>query len=125
MISRRAGSSEQPAAADGERAAVAAKSFERALQCVLAALDKQPIAFARFLPVFLSFYGHAALVALDAAALQHVRAKTRVLLTRFLARVLLCPYYTRAWLNGRAARGASLSCTGDTHDRTQTSPCLR
>lgn len=93
------------APAERERVATAAKSFERALQCVLAALDKQPVGFARFLPAFLAFYGHAALVALDAAALQHVRPKTRVLLTRFLARVLLCPYYTRSWLEGRTAQG--------------------
>ncbi|EIE26982.1 ARM repeat-containing protein [Coccomyxa subellipsoidea C-169] len=94
------------AAAERERVGTAAKSFERALQCVLAALDKQPVGFARFLPAFLAFYGHAALVALDAAALQHVRPKTRVLLTRFLARVLLCPYYTSSWLEGRTAREA-------------------
>ena len=93
------------APAERERVATAAKSFERALQCVLAALNKQPVGFARFLPAFLAFYGHAALVALDAAALQHVRPKTRVLLTRFLARVLLCPYYTRSWLEGRTAQG--------------------
>lgn len=74
---------------------------------MLAALDKQPLGFARFLPAFLAFYGHAALVALDAAALQHVRPKTRVLLTRFLARVLLCPYYTSSWLEGRTIRGLS------------------
>jgi hypothetical protein len=97
------------APAERERVATAAKSFERALQCVLAALDRQPVGFARFLPAFLAFYGHAALVALDAAALQHVRPKTRVLLTRFLARVLLCPYYTRSWLEGRTAQGIAPS----------------
>ncbi|BDA43024.1 Importin-11 [Coccomyxa sp. Obi] len=98
-----------------ERAATAAKSFERALQCVLAALDKQPLGFARFLPAFLAFYGHAALVALDATALQHVRPKTRVLLTRFLARVLLCPYYTSSWLEGRTIREAEESSTEEGH----------
>jgi hypothetical protein len=46
-------------------------------------------------------YGHTAIVAMDASALRRVRGKTRVLLTRFLARALLCPVYTREWLDAR------------------------
>ena len=38
---------------------------------------------------------------MDAGALRRVRGKTRVLLTRFLARALLCPVYTREWLEAR------------------------
>ena len=38
---------------------------------------------------------------MDARALRRVRSKTRVLLTRFLARALLCPVYSREWLDAR------------------------
>ena len=38
------------------RAALCAVAFERIGQCVLAALDKQPIDFAPFLPQFLRLY---------------------------------------------------------------------
>ena len=38
---------------------------------------------------------------MDGAALRAVRGKTRVLLTRFLARALLCPIYSQDWLDGR------------------------
>ncbi len=38
---------------------------------------------------------------MDGAALRAVRGKTRVLLTRFLARALLCPIYSQDWLDSR------------------------
>ena len=45
----------------------------------------------------LTRYGHTAIIAMDAAALRRVRGKTRVLLTRFLARALLCPIFSQEW----------------------------
>ena len=50
-------------------------------------------------------YGHTAIVAMDAAQRYgRVRGKTRVLLTRFLARALLCPIYTPEWLDSSPQR---------------------
>ena len=46
-------------------------------------------------------YGHTAIIAMDAAALRRVRGKTRVLLTRFLARALLCPVFSQEWVDHR------------------------
>ena len=46
---------------------------------------------------------------MDAGALRRVRGKTRVLLTRFLARALLCPVYTPEWLD---ARPKGVLCAG-------------
>ena len=89
-------------AAGDARAGIASRAFERILQCVLATMDKHPLGFARLLPPFLTFYGHTALMAMDAAALASMRAKARVLLTRFLARALLCPYYRQDWVDAQA-----------------------
>ena len=46
-------------------------------------------------------YGHTAIIAMDAGALRRVRGKTRVLLTRFLARALLCPIFSQEWVDRR------------------------
>ena len=46
---------------------------------------------------------------MDAGALRRVRGKTRMLLTRFLARALLCPVYDREWLD---ARPKGVLCAG-------------
>jgi hypothetical protein len=100
-----------PAAAQpgaNARAEIAARAFERMLQCVLATLDRHPLHFAAFLPAFLRLYGHAALMAMSASSLQRMRAKTRVLLTRFISRALLCPMYTRPWLDAQRGEGTPL-----------------
>jgi hypothetical protein len=44
-------------------------------------------------PYFLKLFVDAALLQLDAATLRGMRPKRRVLLVRFLAKALLCPYY--------------------------------
>jgi hypothetical protein len=44
-------------------------------------------------PYFLKLFVDAALLQLDAATLRAMRPKRRVLLVRFLAKALLCPYY--------------------------------
>lgn len=77
---------------------VGGKTFERATQCVLAAMDRNPVDFAAYLPHFLPLYGENALFAMDAATVHSVRSKRRVLLIRFLARAMLCPVYQSSWL---------------------------
>jgi hypothetical protein len=56
-------------------------------------------------PYFLQLFVEVALVRLDGAALRTMRPKRRVLLVRFLAKALLCPYYRWAggwvWVGGR------------------------
>ena len=63
------------------------------LQCVIMALDRNPVEFAAFLPPFLALYSTNALTAPDAAGVYALPAKRRVLLTTFLARALVCPHY--------------------------------
>lgn len=46
-----------------------------------------------YVPYFLKLFVDAALLQLDARALRCMRPKRRVLLVRFLAKALLCPYY--------------------------------
>lgn len=46
-----------------------------------------------YVPYFLKLFVDAALLQLDAATLRAMRPKRRVLLVRFLAKALLCPYY--------------------------------
>jgi hypothetical protein len=48
---------------------------------------------AEYVPYFLKLFVDAALLQLDAATLRAMRPKRRVLLVRFLAKALLCPYY--------------------------------
>ena len=57
-----------------------------------------PLPFGPLLPHFLSLFVGNALVAADAAALRAMRPKRRVLLVRFIAKALLCPYYRAEWL---------------------------
>jgi hypothetical protein len=45
------------------------------------------------MPYFLKLFVDAALLQLDAPSLRGMRPKRRVLLVRFLAKALLCPYY--------------------------------
>lgn len=63
------------------------------LQCIITALDRNPVEFAAFLPPFLALYSTNALTAPDAAGVAALPAKRRVLLTTFLARALVCPHY--------------------------------
>ena len=77
----------------------ASRAFERMIQCVMTALDRNPLDFAACLPHFLKLYCETALVSMDAATVHSIRAKRRVLLTRFLARALLSPFYRHEWLH--------------------------
>lgn len=76
-----------------QRIATANKARVRMLQCVIMALDRNPVEFAAFLPPFLALYSTNALTAPDAAGVYALPAKRRVLLTTFLARALVCPHY--------------------------------
>lgn len=78
---------------DKLRVSTANKARVRMLQCVIMALDRNPVEFAAFLPPFLSLYSTNALTAPDAAGVYALPAKRRVLLTTFLARALVCPHY--------------------------------
>ena len=78
---------------DKQRISTANKARVRMLQCVIMALDRNPVEFAAFLPPFLSLYSTNALTAPDAAGVYALPAKRRVLLTTFLARALVCPHY--------------------------------
>ena len=55
-------------------------------------------------------YGHTAIIAMDAAALRRVRGKTRVQLTRFLARALLCPFFSQDWTPPKGAPQTWSAC---------------
>ena len=57
------------------------------------ALDRNPVEFAAFLPPFLALYSTNALTAPDAAGVNALPAKRRVLLTTFLARALVSAHY--------------------------------
>ncbi|KAL0029584.1 hypothetical protein WJX79_006026 [Trebouxia sp. C0005] len=78
---------------DKLRIQTANKARVRMLQCVIMALDRNPVEFAAFLPPFLALYSTNALTAPDAAGVYALPAKRRVLLTTFLARALVCPHY--------------------------------
>jgi len=114
-------------------ASALSRCFERTIQVATSMLDRSPSSFAPHLPAFLPAYG-AALLGLGRAddaggapgggnlggpgpegadgdgppapSPLAPRPKTRVALTRFLARALVCPTYRREWLDGavRAAR---------------------
>ena len=69
----------------------------------MAAMDRNPVEFASYLPYFLPLYSNNALLTMDAAAVHRIRPKRRILLMQFLARALLCPVYQTEWLDAHAA----------------------
>ncbi len=68
-------------------AVLAGRLHERLLAAALAFLDNHPAPFSQYVAHFLALYVDGALVAADAAALRGMRAKRRVLLVRFIAKV--------------------------------------
>ena len=80
------------------------------LQCVIMALDRNPVEFAAFLPPFLSLYSTNALTAPDAAGVYALPAKRRVLLTTFLARALVCPHYEPDMIKFIKMKGGRTCC---------------
>jgi hypothetical protein len=75
---------------------VLSKGWERILQIGLLASNKFPIKFAPHLPSWIAFCINIALFGMDAAAVHHIRPKSRVFLIRFVARALLQSYYNTA-----------------------------
>jgi hypothetical protein len=71
---------------------------ERLANMVTAHMAACPLPFGPLLPHFLNLFVGSALVAADADALRAMRPKRRVLLVRFIAKALLCPYYRAEWL---------------------------
>jgi hypothetical protein len=74
------------------------KLHERLAGMVTAHMTACPLPFGPLVPHFLGLFVGSALVAADADALRAMRAKRRVLLVRFIAKALLCPYYRAEWL---------------------------
>lgn len=75
-----------------------AQLYERIAKALIGYLDNTPVPFAKFLPHFLDLYIDAAVLGTDAAGLRSMRAKRRVLMVRFIAKAMLCPYYRSEWL---------------------------
>ncbi|KAL6783825.1 hypothetical protein ACKKBG_A03665 [Auxenochlorella protothecoides x Auxenochlorella symbiontica] len=98
------------------RGALLCKAWERLLQCALAGLDRHPLAFAAHVPAWATLCASTALLGLDAAAVHHIRTKSRVLLTRFTARVLIQPMYRPDFINLHAQGFGVLTSA---YDRSQ------
>ncbi len=90
----------------------ASKAFERMAQCVTAAMDKNTLDFAPYLPTFMDLYHQAALLSLNAHMVQKARAKRRVLLVRFLASALLNNFYSSKWAKSQRERKHPAPCEG-------------
>lgn len=73
-------------------------------QCVTAAMDKNTLDFAPYLPTFMDLYLKAALLSVNARVVQKARAKRRVLLVRFLTAALLSNYYSTKWAKNQRER---------------------
>jgi len=69
------------------------KCWERLVQIALVAMDRHTLAFAPHLQAWATLCVNTALLGMDAAAVHGIRAKSRVLLTRFVARAMLQPMY--------------------------------
>lgn len=94
-------------------AGLGGKLHERLAALVLAHMSACPLPFAPLLPHFLGLFVGSALVALDAATLRAMRAKRRVLLVRFIAKALLCPYYRSEWLEVNTNRLLTAAAAGE------------
>jgi hypothetical protein len=85
---------------------LASKCWERLLQCALVSMERHTVAFAKHVPRWAMSCVDTALVGMDAAAVHGIRAKARILLTRFVARAMLQPMYRREYgvgeVDGRA-----------------------
>lgn len=71
---------------------------ERCTKCAISVLQYYPVPFAAMVPIFLNLFVENALIALDAATVRAMRAKRRVLMVRFIAKTLLCPFYRSEWV---------------------------
>lgn len=88
---------------------LASKCWERLLQCALVSMERHTVAFAKHVPGWALSCVDTALVGMDAAAVHGIRAKARILLTRFVARAMLQPMYRREYDELSRMEGQSLS----------------
>ena len=75
--------------------ALLSKCWERLVQIALVSMDRHTLAFAPHVPAWATLCANTALLGMDAAAVHGIRPKSRVLLTRFVARAMLQPMYSR------------------------------
>jgi hypothetical protein len=75
------------------------KCWERLLQIALVAMDRHTVPFAQHIPAWASLCVNTALLGMDSAAVHGIRPKSRVLLTRFVARAMLQPFYREETAN--------------------------
>ena len=77
----------------GSHITLMSKCWERLVQIALVAMDRHTVAFAVHVPAWASLCVNTALLGMDSAAVHGIRPKSRVLLTRFVARAMLQPFY--------------------------------
>ncbi|KAL4518028.1 hypothetical protein Ndes2526A_g01512 [Nannochloris sp. 'desiccata'] len=77
----------------GSHTILLSKCWERLLQIALIAMDRHTVAFAQHIPAWASVCINTALLRMNSEAVHSIRPKTRVLLTRFVARAMLQPFY--------------------------------
>jgi len=77
----------------GSHIILLSKCWERLLQIGLIAMDRHTVSFAQHIPAWASLCVNTALLGMDSAAVHSIRPKSRVLLTRFVARAMLQPFY--------------------------------
>ncbi len=75
------------------------KCWERLLQTAIVAMDRHTVPFAQHIPAWVSLCVHTGLLSMDSAVLSRIRPKSRVLLTRFVARALIQPFYREETAN--------------------------
>lgn len=77
------------------------KCWEHLLQLGLYSMDRHTLAFAPQLPQWLNLCVNASILAVDSDLIHSIRAKSRVLVVRFVARALLQPFFRKdgpSWL---------------------------
>ncbi|KAL4857828.1 Importin-11 [Chlorella vulgaris] len=88
------------------------KNWERLLQVALVTMDRHTFQFAAHLPPLMSLCINAALLAMDASLVHHIRPKARVVLVRFCARALLQQLYRRDFVDGSNSETRFISDLG-------------
>ena len=87
--------------------AISSRILERITECLLAAVAVQPEAVASYIPHFLPLYTEIVL-SMDVARMHAMRSQTRILIVRFLARVLSCHVYKQRLLGWEDQIGRGL-----------------
>ena len=95
LFSGPAGAAAVEAGSANAHVTLLSKCWDRLIQTALVAMDRHTIPFAPHVPAWASLCVNTALLGMDSAAVHGIRAKSRVLLTRFVARAMLQPLYRR------------------------------